>query len=160
MPADLALAVIDPATGEVLAYFSSARGEGSSARGPAGTALLPFVFLSAFTRGYSPASMLLDIPRADLPENPNRVYRGPVSARAALQQRALAAAAGMAASVGGDPIDRSLSLLGLADDETTGLGLEERLKQPVGADRPHPGVSPRWPAADWRRPILRAATPR
>jgi len=60
MPADLALAVIDPATGEVLAYFDSARGEQSIARGPAGTALLPFVYLSAFARGYSPASMLLD----------------------------------------------------------------------------------------------------
>ncbi len=131
LPADLALAVIDPATGEMLAYFSSARGEASLSRGPAGTALLPFVYLSAFTRGYSPASMLLDIPRSDLSENPNREYRGPLSARTALQERALAAAAGMAANTGGEPIDRSLSLLGLAEDGTAGLALEDRLKQPV-----------------------------
>jgi hypothetical protein len=131
LPEDLALAVIDPAAGEVLAYFSSARGGDSSARGPAGTALLPFVYLSAFARGYSPASMLLDIPRADLTENPKREYRGPLSARTALQQRALAAAAGMAANVGGDPIDRALWLLGLNGKETTGLTFEDRLQQPV-----------------------------
>jgi hypothetical protein len=131
LPADFALAVIDPATGEMLAYFSSARGEQSAARGPAGTALLPFVYLSAFARGYSPASMLLDIPRKELSENPDREYHGPLSARTALQQRALPAAAGMAASVGGDHIDRSLSLLGLTENGSTGLTLEERLEQPV-----------------------------
>jgi hypothetical protein len=131
LPADFALAVIDPAAGEVLAYFSSARGEQSAARGPAGTALLPFVYLSAFARGYSPASMLLDIPRNDVSENPDREYRGPLSARTALQRRALAAAAGMAASVGGDHIDRSLSLLGLTEDGSAGLALEERLGRPV-----------------------------
>ncbi|MGB7540146.1 MAG: Ig-like domain-containing protein [Anaerolineales bacterium] len=131
LPADFALAVIDPASGDLLAYFSSARGERSVARGPAGTALLPFIYLSAFARGYSPATMLLDIPRADLSENPEREYRGPLSARTALQQRALSAAAGMAASIGGDHIDRTLSVLGLADDGTAGLALEERLQQPV-----------------------------
>ncbi|MBN2084091.1 MAG: transglycosylase domain-containing protein [Anaerolineales bacterium] len=131
LPADFALTVIDPVAGEVLAYFSSARGEESVARGPAGTALLPFVYLSAFARGYSPASMLLDIPRSDLSDDPDREFRGPLSARTALQQRVLAAAAGMAASVGSDHIDRSLSLIGLIEEGTAGLALEERLRQPA-----------------------------
>lgn len=131
LPADFALTVIDPATGEVLAHFSSARGGQTAARGPAGTALLPFVYLSSFARGYSPASMLLDIPRSDISESVNREYRGPVSARTALQQRALAAAAGMAASVGGDHIDRTLSLLGLTEAGTAGLTLEDRMRQPL-----------------------------
>lgn len=131
LPADLALAVIQPEDGELLAYFDSARGETPVARGAAGTALLPFLYLSAFARGYSPASMLLDIPRADLSEDPDREYRGPVTARTALQQRALAAAAGMAASVGMDHIDRTLALLGLSADGTAGLELEDRLQESV-----------------------------
>lgn len=131
LPEDLALAVIDPAAGEVLAYFDSARGGESAARGPAGTALLPFVYLSAFARGFSPASMLLDIPRADLTEDPDREYLGPVSARAALQQRALAAAAGMTASVGGDHVTRTLALLGVANDVGVDLSLESRMAQTV-----------------------------
>jgi membrane peptidoglycan carboxypeptidase len=129
LPEDLALAVIDPAAGELLAYFDSARGEETVARGPAGKALLPFVYLSAFARGFSPASMLLDIPRAELPEDPDREYRGPLSARTALQQRALAAAFGMAESVGGDQILRTLSLLGLADGGVSDLALERRLEK-------------------------------
>jgi hypothetical protein len=132
LPADLALAVIHPEDGEVLAYFDSARGEAPVVRGPAGTALLPFLYLSAFARGYSPASMLLDIPRADIPPDPDREYRGPLSARTALQQRALAAAAGMAASVGMDHIDRTLTLLGLRADALAGPELEARLRESVG----------------------------
>jgi membrane peptidoglycan carboxypeptidase len=131
LPEDLALAVIDPAGGEVLAYFDSARGGESAARGSAGTALLPFVYLSAFARGFSPASMLLDIPRSDLTEDPDREYLGPVSARAALQKRALAAAAGMAAGVGGDHVTRTLTLLGVANDVGVELSLESRMAQTV-----------------------------
>ena len=131
LPADLALAVIEPASGDVLAYFDSARGEEAVDSGPAGTAFLPFVYLSAFTRGFSPASMLLDIPRAGLQENPDGEYLGPVSARTALQSRALAAAAGMTASVGGDHVARTLSLLDLTSGDAADLPLEDQLSQSV-----------------------------
>jgi membrane peptidoglycan carboxypeptidase len=129
LPEDFALAVIDPSSGEVLAYFDSARGQDPVARGAAGTALLPFVYLSAFARGFSPASMLLDIPRPGLSEDPKRVYRGPISARTALQQRALAASDALSASIGGDHIGHSLALLGLAGEEESGLSLEERMEK-------------------------------
>jgi membrane peptidoglycan carboxypeptidase len=131
LPEDLALAVIDPAGGEVLAYFDSARGEESAARGPAGTALLPFAYLAAFARGFSPASMLLDIPRADLSDDPAREYLGPLSARTALQRRAVAAAAGMAASVGVDQVARTLALLGVGVEPAAEISLESLMEQSV-----------------------------
>jgi hypothetical protein len=131
LPADLALAVIDPADGEVLAYFDSARGGETAARGRAGTVVFPFVYLSAFTRGFSPASMLLDIPRAGLADDPDGRYLGPVSARTALQERALAATAGMASLIGADQIERTLALLGLADGNEAGLSFERQLDQTV-----------------------------
>jgi penicillin-binding protein 1A len=113
-PADFAITAIDPETGELLAEFETARGGGASAsRGKTGSALLPLAYLSAFTRGFTPASMLLDIPAPDRIENPDGGYRGPISARAALRERRLAAADGMAAQVGGGNIARTLALLGL-----------------------------------------------
>jgi membrane peptidoglycan carboxypeptidase len=127
---DLALAVIDPESGEVLAYFDSARGGEDAARGSAGTAILPFVFLSAFTRGFAPASMLLDIPRAGSLANPDGEYLGPISARTALQKGRLAAVDGMAAGVGGDQIARTLSLLNLASGETS-FTLSRGIEQPA-----------------------------
>jgi membrane peptidoglycan carboxypeptidase len=130
VPEDLALAVIDPESGEVLAYFDSARGGEDTARGSAGTAILPFVFLSAFTRGFAPASMLLDIPRAATMANPDGEYLGPISARTALQKRRLAATDGMAAGVGGDQIVRTLSLLNLASGEAP-FALAQSLAQPA-----------------------------
>ncbi|MBN1440991.1 MAG: transglycosylase domain-containing protein [Anaerolineales bacterium] len=124
LPEDLALAVIDPASGELLAYFDSARGNGSAARGPAGSSVLPFVYLSAFARGFSPGSMLLDIPRPDFPEEESREYLGPVSARTALQRRALAAADGMVAAAGADQAARTLSLLGVSTETTADPSLQ------------------------------------
>jgi membrane peptidoglycan carboxypeptidase len=129
LPEDLALAVIDPAGGELLAYFDTARGGESAGRAAAGAALLPFVYLSAFTRGFSPASMLLDIPRADSPERPDAEYLGPLSARTALQRKAPAAAAMMAESVGSDHIARILSLLGLIEPGESTLSFTDRLER-------------------------------
>jgi membrane peptidoglycan carboxypeptidase len=129
VPQDLSLAVIDPESGELLAYFSTARGGESVARGPAGTSLLPFVFLSAFTRGFAPASMLLDIPRTGSIANLDGKYLGPISARSALQERRLAATEKMAAAVGGDQIARTFSLLGLSPDGNTGFTLSDSLGQ-------------------------------
>ena len=131
VPQDLALAVIDPESGDLLAYFDSARGGGNAARGSAGTALLPFVYLSAFTRGFAPASMLLDIPGAETIANPDGKYLGPISARTALQQRRLAATEEMASAVGTDQIAQTLSLLRLAPAGSAGFTLAQDLQQSV-----------------------------
>jgi membrane peptidoglycan carboxypeptidase len=129
VPQDLALVVIDPVSGEALAYFDSARGGEDAARGRAGTAILPFVYLSAFTRGFAPSSMLLDIPGAEAMDNPDGKYLGPISARTALQQRRLAATDGMASAIGGDQIARTLSLLNLVPNGDAGFSLAQGLGQ-------------------------------
>jgi hypothetical protein len=131
LPEDAALVVMDPESGEVLAYFDSARGKESVARAGAGSSLLPFVFLSAFTRGFAPASMLLDLPGPDAMPNPDGKYLGPISARTTLQKRRVAAANKMVASVGGDHIELTLSLLNLPRAGATPFSFAQNLEQPV-----------------------------
>lgn len=52
-----AIVVVDPKNGEILSYF----GQGDSAR-PPGRMIYPLLYLTAFTRGYSPGSMIFDLP--------------------------------------------------------------------------------------------------
>ena len=94
-----ALVVLDNGTGEILAWVGSpdfwADTAGQvdmvvSPRQP-GSALKPFLFGLAFDRGYTPASVLPDVPRAYAtstgpyqPRNYDRRFHGPVRAREAL----------------------------------------------------------------------------
>jgi hypothetical protein len=130
--ADLAVAVIDPETGELLAYFDSARaGIAPAAGGRAGTALLPFAYLSAFTRGFAPASLLFDIPGADGMENLDGRFLGPLSARDSIRQRRLAATAQMMDRAGAGNISRTLDLLGLGGPAGGGNSLDALLDRPM-----------------------------
>jgi membrane carboxypeptidase/penicillin-binding protein len=76
--------VIDPGTGQVLSMAGS-DGNGH----PPGSIMTPFIYLTSFSRGASPASMVWDIP-ANLVEgfsnvqNPDGNFHGPVSMRKAL----------------------------------------------------------------------------
>jgi membrane carboxypeptidase/penicillin-binding protein len=76
--------VIDPGTGQVLTMA----GEDGAAH-PPGSIMTPFIYLTSFSRGASPASMVWDIP-ANLVEgfsevqNPDGKFHGPVSLRKAL----------------------------------------------------------------------------
>src|SRR5438093_7408678 len=96
---EAALVVIDNATGELLAWVGSPDFWADSAgqvdmvvspRQP-GSALKPFLYGLAFDRGYTPASVLPDVPRAYAtstgpyqPRNYDRRFHGPVRAREAL----------------------------------------------------------------------------
>ncbi len=84
--------ILDPATGQVLAMVGEAApglDPGRLPGHPPGTLMTPYVYLSAFTRGLSPASLVWDIP-ASLPPgladtfNLDGEFHGPVSIRAAL----------------------------------------------------------------------------
>ncbi|TSC82835.1 MAG: 1A family penicillin-binding protein [Parcubacteria group bacterium Gr01-1014_20] len=101
-----ALTTQDPKTGQILAlvgsrdYFDTAN-EGNfnvatqGLRQP-GSALKPFVYLAAFEKGYTPSTVLFDVPtNFDTSENPEKAYtpenfdgtfRGPISLRNALAQ--------------------------------------------------------------------------
>lgn len=85
-------AILDPGSGEVLALTGEmdAAGLQTGIQGHApGTMLTPFVAVAAFARGFSPASLVWDIP-ASLPDhfdanpNPDRQYHGPLRLRTAL----------------------------------------------------------------------------
>lgn len=90
---DLAAAglVLDPTTGQILAYSTPIDINGRSviAAFQPGSLLSPFVALTAFARGDSPASLAWDVPMS-LPvgledqNNPDGVFHGPVNYRLAL----------------------------------------------------------------------------
>ncbi len=101
-----ALVTQDPKTGQILAlvgsrdYFDT-ENEGNfnvatqGLRQP-GSALKPFVYLAAFEKGYTPSTVLFDVPtNFDASENPEKAYtpenfdgafRGPINLRNALSQ--------------------------------------------------------------------------
>ena len=96
---DGAAVVIDNASGDVLAYVGGIGGastapavDGASAYRQAGSTLKPFLYAQAIERGYlTPASILDDSPvQLDtasglyVPQNYDRAFKGPVSARVAL----------------------------------------------------------------------------
>ncbi|MFZ5442791.1 MAG: penicillin-binding protein 1C [Myxococcota bacterium] len=92
--------VVDNETGEVLAYAGSAdffndaiggQNDGVQMRRQPGSALKPFIYAEAFTRGYTPATVIPDLDTAFdapkgsyAPKNYDRRLHGPVRAREAL----------------------------------------------------------------------------
>jgi penicillin-binding protein 1C len=96
---DGAVVVLDNASGDVLAYVGGIGGastapsvDGANAYRQAGSTLKPFLYAQAIERGYlTPASILDDSPvQLDtasglyVPQNYDRGFKGPVSARSAL----------------------------------------------------------------------------
>lgn len=113
--------VTDPRNGEVLALLgeSTYQQETAITRGHApGTLLTPFVALAAFARGYSPASLVWDIPSV-LPagledaRNPDGSFHGPVRLRIALTNDYLAPIAQILDQINASNLWRILEPLGV-----------------------------------------------
>lgn len=96
---DGAVVVVDNASGDVLAYVGGIGGEstapavdGASAYRQAGSTLKPFLYAQAIEKGYLTAASILDDSPVQLdtasglyvPQNYDRAFKGPVSARIAL----------------------------------------------------------------------------
>jgi len=114
---ELNLIILDPTSGQVLAMLGSPSTgvDPTSLSGrPPGTLLTPFIYLTGFTRGFSPASLLWDIP-ANLPAGlPLEVsYHGPQRLRMALVNDYLAAANQVLAQVGSENVWRISQQMGL-----------------------------------------------
>ncbi len=115
-------AVIDPLTGQVLALVGETRQGLESAlltgHRP-GTSLLPFIYLTGFSRGLSPASLVWDIPQA-APAIPNLdgIYHGPVRARVALTGDYLAPAQSVLEQMGLSAVLQTVSPFGLQLGDT------------------------------------------
>jgi len=84
--------ILNPHTGQVLAAIGESTtniAPTQKSGHPPGTLMTPFIYLTAFTRGFSPASLVWDIP-SSFPKtiikatNPNNNYDGPMRVRTAL----------------------------------------------------------------------------
>ena len=95
-----ALVVMDPVTGEILA----AQGSIDETRNPE-PLLDPFTYLTAFSRGSTPSSMVVDL---------GRDPHGPVRMRTALANTYPDAAATTLAALGQESVARTLTQLGLS----------------------------------------------
>ncbi len=107
--------ILDPRLGQVLAAVGDTYPSGESAAllsHPAGTILTPFVYLTAFTRGFSPASLAWDIPGPAA--NFDGQYRGPVRLRTALANDYLPPAARLLDQFGAESVRRLSEPFGLA----------------------------------------------
>ena len=158
--ANVAVVVLDNATGEWLAwegsgdYFNAS--SGGAINGPLmprqpGSALKPFTYALAFEEGFSPASVLADVPSSFptgeegivyAPRNYDGRFRGPLLARLALAGSENVPAVALASELGVPKLLRFLSRSGLSSFDRTasyyGLGLtlgnaEVRLDELVGA---------------------------
>lgn len=137
----LAIVVVDPATGDVLAevggaeYFDPRAGavDLARARRQAGSTLKPFVYARAFERGTSPMAMLADVPTelgttgaVYAPDNFDGTFVGPVSAREALAGSLNVPAVRLAHELGASEVVATLRRAGLAIEggaERHGLAL-------------------------------------
>jgi penicillin-binding protein 1C len=137
-----AVVVLDNASGAVLAwvgspdFFSAVDGQTDMVTSPRqpGSALKPFLYALAIERGYTPATVLPDIPKsfatatgAYHPRNYDRRFRGPVRMREALASSYNVPAVELAARLGTGSLLNTLRLAGFEslrrDAEYYGLGL-------------------------------------
>ncbi len=108
--------VTDPRNGQVLAVVGeSYRGQETAllAEHNAGSLLTPFVYLTGFTRGLSPASLVWDIPTAADIQNPDDAYHGPIRLRQALANDYLVPAAQVLDQMGLENVIRTTNSFGL-----------------------------------------------
>lgn len=104
---------------------SSSKNQGTSALPPhpAGTLVTPWVYLTAFTRGFSPATLVWDLPLEDsasleIPNLEDR-FRGPLRLRNALAGDLLQPANTVLNQIGPENVWRTLSQLGIDQPQDT-----------------------------------------
>jgi membrane carboxypeptidase/penicillin-binding protein len=110
---DASVVVLDSSTGQILSLV----GDPTASHHP-GTILSPFIYLTAFTRGISPASLVWDIP-ANLPPalegygNRDGVFHGPMRIRTALANDYIVPALATLTQVGPTNVWRTAQQSGL-----------------------------------------------
>jgi membrane carboxypeptidase/penicillin-binding protein len=111
--------VLDVRNGQVLAlagdYSSNRYRLGRSLR-PSGSLITPFIYLTSFTRGLGPASLLWDIPiEVEEPDQApySTTYHGPVSLRTAFSNDYWSPAIKLLGQIGSEPVWRISQQFGL-----------------------------------------------
>ncbi len=127
--------VIDPRSGQILALTGTRDDQTALPRvgGHApGSLLAPYVYLAGFTRGFSPASLVWDIP-ANLPpgldRNPNidGEFHGPMRMRIALANDYLVPTLNLLNQFGAETVWKTTSQLGLTIETPAGKAAQRLL---------------------------------
>lgn len=121
LPLGIEVLVMDPKEGRILAYKRSVSGDQTkkfSMGHPPGSIITPFIYLTSFTRGTSPATLLWDTP-TNIPsgitniEDQDYQYHGPVNLRTALANDYLVPALQLLARMDPDQVWQTAARLGL-----------------------------------------------
>jgi membrane peptidoglycan carboxypeptidase len=112
--------ILDPTNGQVIALVGEVRaGVETQSIAPhrIGTMITPFIYLTGFTRGVSPSTMIWDLPNGltgDITiQNFRSQYHGPVRARVALANDYLVPAMQIINQMGADATRKTLQAFGL-----------------------------------------------
>ena len=109
--------ITDPKTGQILAVVGETfQGQETpliAAHDP-GSVLDAFIYLTGFTRGLSPASLIWDIPGKTNVQNFDGAYHGPMRLRVALANDYPAPAAQVLSQMGGENVDKISSSFGVS----------------------------------------------
>ncbi len=137
------IVILDPTTGQILAMIGSLDYWNDAINGrfnvavdgrrQPGSSFKPFTYLTAFSQGYTPATMVLDVRTAFaqdtgipyVPENYDRQFHGPVSLRIALARSYNIPAVEMMSRVGVENVIRTAHRMGIdtLDRESSFYGL-------------------------------------
>ncbi len=116
--------ITDPKTGQILAVIGETLQAQETplvgAHNP-GSALDAFVYLTGFTRGLSPASLIWDIPGKTSVQNFDGAYHGPMRLRVALANDYPAPAAQVLTQMGAENVTKIASSFGVSSDEQLSL---------------------------------------
>ncbi len=120
--------VLDPITGQILAMvMESPSGIDSNPVQvhPSGSLVTPFVYLTAFTRGFNPASLVWDIPleQPGLPLETDGQYEGPLRLRNALANDTLIPAIQVIHQIGIENVLQTATQIGLTSLSMEALDL-------------------------------------
>ena len=118
--------ITDPKTGQILAAigetFQAQETPLIAAHNP-GSVLDAFVYLTGFTRGLSPGSLIWDIPGKTEVQNFDGEYHGPIRLRIAMANDYSAPAAQVLSQMGVENVSRISSSFGVSSDPNTDLSL-------------------------------------
>ena len=118
--------ITDPKTGQILAAvgetFQAQEAPLIAAHNP-GSALDTFIYLTGFTRGLSPASLIWDIPGKTNTQNFDGKYHGPMRLRIALANDYPAPAAQVLAQMGVENVNKIAESFGVSRDSDVQLSL-------------------------------------
>lgn len=115
-PQAASVVVLDPHSGQILTLIGDTKKNIDSAfltpHRP-GTLLSPFIYLTGFTRGLSPATLVWDLP----PENPDpaaseQIYQGPLRLRTALTNDSLITVAQVFSQMGAGLVQQTMAPFG------------------------------------------------